>query len=391
MLYLTRKIQICRCERSEYDRFERLHYLSGICKGATCFQFKVDDEVAAFASLLALPMKNHTNALIFHRIVVLQQYQNLGLSSLIVNLLGGVYKHCGKTLYIKTDSTKMGKMLRNNNQWLPTQMNLRTRKLSKSDHERNKARHRRAAHCYKFDGESIYGYDYLTKPINVIRSEQLIDRYFDVNTFQIAESSYKINNPEFLRDALTLDFEVLRDKYGSQYEITNQSNNLYTTGCNIRRNNLNGSLAYTKRLLFLNGIILRFQRETIVEGLIYHLLRENRLQSLIISNIEVIRIAFKVYNTDIAKYARLKSAFPKYRVNIDAAREQGLSPKQASNIARKQIRANKIVNLYNPELTDEENIRLMDSKGLKISLSTLKRWRKENGYTKYNKSVIPTI
>ena len=389
MLYLTKQIQICRCERSEYDIFENLHYLRGICKGATCFLFKVDNEVAAFASLLALPMKSHIDALIFHRIIVLQQYQNLGLSSLIVNLLGGIYNHCEKTLYIKTDSNKMGKMLRNNNQWQPTQMNMRTRKLSKHDHLRNKARHRRAAHCYKFEGDCIEGYDSLPSPINVIRSERLINRYFDVDTFQVAKSNYKINNPEFLRDALALDFEVLRDRYGSLYEIT-QHNNLYTTDFIIRRKSLNGSLAYTKRLLFLNGIISRLQHETTVEGLIYHLLLEKRLQSLKISNREVIKIAFRVYNTDIAKYAQLKRAMPTYRVNKDVASEQGYNPKQASNIARKQIRATRISELYNPEFTDDENIRLMGSKGLNISLSTLKRWRKENGYTKYNKSVIPS-
>ena len=390
MLYLTRNIQICRCERSEYDRFESLHYLRGICKGAICYLFKVDNEVAAFASLLAMPMKSHTDALIFHRIVILEEFQNLGLSTLIVNLLGGIYRQNGKSLYLKTDSTKMGKMLRNNNQWLPTQMNKRTRKLSKHDHERNKARHRRAAFCYKYDGSSINGYTPLTYPISAIRSEHLINKWFSVDTDQIVKSTYKISEPEFLRDALTLDYKVLRERYGSHYENNSQYNNLYTTEYKIRRNSKNGSASYTKRLLFLNGIIYRFKPESTVEGLIYHLLLENCLQDLKMRNIEVIRIAFKVHNTDIAKYSQLKRAMPKYRVNVEVAKEQGYSPKQASNVARKQIRATRISELYNPEFTDDENIRLMGSKGLNISLSTLKRWRKENGYTKYNKSVIPS-
>ena len=178
--------------------------------------------------------------------------------------------------------------------------------------------------------------------------------------------------------------------YGNLSLNRDDTSSIYTTEFIIRRKSLNGSSAYIKRLLFLNGIISRFKHETTIEWLIYHLLHEKRLQSLKISNRGVIKIAFRVYNTDIAKYERLKSAFPKYKINVDAAREQGLSPKQASNIARKQIRATRISELYNPEFTDDENIRLMGSKGLNISLSTLKRWRKENGYTKYNKSVIPT-
>lgn len=390
MLYLLHNIQICRCERSEYDKFESLHYLRGICKGAICFQFKVDGEISAFASLLAMPMKNHTDALIFHRIVVLEQYQNLGLSSLIINLLGGIYQNNGKSVYIKTDSSKMGKMLRHNNQWAATQMNQRTRKLTKQDHERNKARHRRAAYCYKFVGDSIMGYDLLTQPINEIRSQRLINRYFEVDTFQIAKSIYKISNPEFLKDAITLDLDTLSSKYGVSFSKESNAKSLYSTEYVIRRKNMDGSLAYSKRLLFLNGIILRLQREMTVEGMIYHLLREKRIQSLKNGNIEVIKVAMRVNSTDISKFAHLKSQMPKYRVNKDVALEQGLSPKQASNIARKEIRATRIAELFNPELSDDENLRHMADNGLVISISTLKRWRKYNGFTRYNKSIIPT-
>ena len=92
MQYITKQIEICRCELSEYKQFEHLHYLQGICKGASCFEFKINGDIGAFASLLALPLKGHRNALIFHRIVILEQFQGLGLSNMIVNLLGGIFK-----------------------------------------------------------------------------------------------------------------------------------------------------------------------------------------------------------------------------------------------------------------------------------------------------------
>lgn len=57
--------------------------------------------------------------------------------------------------------------------------------------------------------------------------------------------------------------------------------------------------------------------------------------------------------------------------------------------ARKEIRYKRISELYTPEYTDIKNLEIFKQQGLNISLSTLKRWRKEIGITKYNKSVIP--
>ncbi|MDE7438430.1 MAG: hypothetical protein K2M93_08090 [Muribaculaceae bacterium] len=393
MQFVTEQIEICRCERREYDKFESLHYLKGICSGASCFMFKINGVIGAFASLLSMPMKGRGNALIFHRIVVLRQFQGLGLSSMIVNLLGGIFKAEGKDIYLKTDSTRMGKMLRNNIQWSPTIMNRRTRKLSKHDHERNKARHRRAAFSFKYIGIEIRGYEALAKHIREVRDGNLLGKYVPVNIAEIAKSTYRINELAFFRDSLTNCFDVLSEKYGANFLECSQPAKLFTTQFVIKRKEYKGaSREYLKRLLFINAMIRMIQHKSTIESLIFHLLKENHQQQFNLSSVEVAKMALKAYNTDISKYSllakRIKS-YSSYSVNVEAAKEMGINTKAASNIARKQIRAQKIAEIYRPDLSDIENIRLMAANGLKISISTLKRWRKDQGYSKYNKSVIP--
>ena len=48
------------------------------------------------------------------------------------------------------------------------------------------------------------------------------------------------------------------------------------------------------------------------------------------------------------------------------------------NKARK-MKQDIIKDYYNPQLTDEQNVKLMNENGIKVSINTLRRWRKSNG------------
>ena len=43
----------------------------------------------------------------------------------------------------------------------------------------------------------------------------------------------------------------------------------------------------------------------------------------------------------------------------------------------------RIGKLYDLQLTDKENVKVMAEYGVKVSVSTLKRWRKKHGIAKY--------
>ena len=80
---------------------------------------------------------------------------------------------------------------------------------------------------------------------------------------------------------------------------------------------------------------------------------------------------------------------PKFIVNDNYCIKYGVNRNTAKNIAKKQITYNEIGNLYDCQLSDKENIRIMKEFGLSISQQTLTRIKQENGLTRnYNKKEI---
>lgn len=104
-----------------------------------------------------------------------------------------------------------------------------------------------------------------------------------------------------------------------------------------------------------------------------------------ISKKDICEIANNVWEADLARYENLKGTSKKYRVNPAYCIKHGLIKKQTKQVAAKQLNSQRIGELYDCLLTDEENLQTFRDNGLIISLSTLKRWRKENGITKYQR------
>lgn len=100
---------------------------------------------------------------------------------------------------------------------------------------------------------------------------------------------------------------------------------------------------------------------------------------------DICEIANNVWEADLARYESLKGTSKKYRVNPAYCIKHGLTKKQTKQVAAKQLNSQRIGELYDCLLTDEENLQTFRNNGLNISLSTLKRWRKENGITKYQR------
>ena len=145
-----------------------------------------------------------------------------------------------------------------------------------------------------------------------------------------------------------------------------------------------------RRKLFINGIIRRLINPQITfDNLLYNLLYElvyyhsNYGADNIIDKKEIYKIATDVMQKDMSNYERLRGSHKIFMVNPKFCIKYGLSKNEVKNIASKMIRYNKIGELYDCSQTDKKNLEIMKENGLKVSLSTLKRWRKENGITKY--------
>lgn len=159
-----------------YDMgFYKYHYLtSKLNKAAKCFLIKWGDTPIAFVALLNTPRKNHPYDMAFSRIVILPDFQGLGLSKLILNLFGGIVKSLGKDyrLCIKTIHTKIGSILNNSSNWKPSVTNRKTKNNVEYEKGKYNNRLKRASYCYIYCGRAIYGFEDLFLPIDILRKRK---------------------------------------------------------------------------------------------------------------------------------------------------------------------------------------------------------------------------
>lgn len=145
-----------------------------------------------------------------------------------------------------------------------------------------------------------------------------------------------------------------------------------------------------RKRLFDNGILRRMINPKITfDNIVYNLLYElhyyisNKDADNVIGKNEVFNIAIDVMKADLSKYNYKGVNDKEWIVNDEYCKKYDLSPNQVKNIARKAINHLKIHELYDKDLTDKENVEMMKGKGFEVSLSTLKRWKDENGITKH--------
>lgn len=106
----------------------------------------------------------------------------------------------------------------------------------------------------------------------------------------------------------------------------------------------------------------------------------------VIDKKEIFYIARNVMKADLTRGEGLKGTNRRFMVNPKFCEKYGLNKRQVRNMACKMIHNEGIGELYDCSKTDKENLEVMKSHGLEISLVTLKRWRKQNGITKYKKN-----
>lgn len=177
-------LTVQRVEASEWKNlgFDKHHYLtSDINKSCKCLLFSWNETPIAFVGILNTPRKGLPFDMAISRLVILPDYQGLGLSSIILNFCGGIVQSLGEDyrLLIKTIHTKMGKHLTKCNEWEPTAFNGKQR--TKTEYEKGKYNNRfeRMSYCFKYIGEPIKGYEELLFPINILRK----NKYKEKNLF----------------------------------------------------------------------------------------------------------------------------------------------------------------------------------------------------------------
>jgi hypothetical protein len=147
-----------------------------------------------------------------------------------------------------------------------------------------------------------------------------------------------------------------------------------------------------KKKLFLTAIMRRMMLPTIsFEQLLFNTVWElenfylNTKKDYITKK-QVFQIVVSALKEDLESYKTMaKRDKRKFIVNPYYNNVEGYSNKQLAAMAKKAIHYAEIGELYDCNLTDKENLKVLEEFGVKCSLRTLKNFRKDNGISKYNK------
>lgn len=111
------KLQIYETKekRNIWNLFRGHHYLSKDLNFASrIYVAYLDNIPVALCSILPLPSGTLKNAFRVHRLVVLPDYQGLGIGSKLFKEICKLYKSVGKTIYIRTSHIKLYNYMKNN-------------------------------------------------------------------------------------------------------------------------------------------------------------------------------------------------------------------------------------------------------------------------------------
>lgn len=172
------QLQVYRTEPDTWDLFKKHHYMTAeLNKASACFCFTWEGQLVGFESIIPFPNGTIRNGVREHRLVVLPDFQGLGIGSKISEFIASIYKGIGYTLYCKTVNPALGEYRNKNlSKWNKSSTNGKERSEKEVSKEHNKMGGlTRASYCHSFIGNPIYGFEDLLKPIEKLRYEKSME------------------------------------------------------------------------------------------------------------------------------------------------------------------------------------------------------------------------
>lgn len=127
-------LKIHGCSSKAWDIFKRYHYLSGdINKSSTCYLATYMDIPVAFLAVLAFPSGSIKHGWREHRLVVLPDYQGMGIGNKFSEIVAQAYVNKGCRYFCKTSNPRMGEHRDRSSLWRATSHN----KTARTDYFKN--------------------------------------------------------------------------------------------------------------------------------------------------------------------------------------------------------------------------------------------------------------
>ena len=151
------KIYVRADEKYKWDQLKLHHYMSDVlpsgCKFWT-FYIKQDNEYILIGGLGVLFQMNKLPAKRITRFVILPEFQGLGFSKRILDMISEYYLLGDYIMYIVTYHPRLGNMLSNSINWVPT---INNQKIHKKKTHRVKVK----SSSYIREGEAMYRFKYI--------------------------------------------------------------------------------------------------------------------------------------------------------------------------------------------------------------------------------------
>ena len=123
-----RELKVYQCDQAMWDMFKRYHYLSGeLNKASVCYVACLDDAPVAFVALLTLPGRDVKHAWREHRVVVLPDFQGMGIGNKVSEMIAQGYIEKGCRYFCKTANPRMGEHREHSPLWKATATNGKAR------------------------------------------------------------------------------------------------------------------------------------------------------------------------------------------------------------------------------------------------------------------------
>lgn len=144
------ELQIFRCRYETWNIFKQHHYLShDLNKAAKCFIFLWNDKPIGFVAILPFPGVGDEKTKRVSRIVILPDFQGLGIGKSILNYISSLYFSLDNQMFIRTMSPALGIALSKDKNWLPTAGNLKV----PGKNSNGQSIIERPSYSYKYVGE----------------------------------------------------------------------------------------------------------------------------------------------------------------------------------------------------------------------------------------------
>tara|TARA_B110000908_G_C10079615_1_gene368954 strand:- start:2 stop:847 length:846 start_codon:yes stop_codon:yes gene_type:complete len=161
------ELQVSRVESSTWDIFKKHHYLTeNVNKSCKFLLFTWNDKPVGIVAMINQPRKGCPNGFAISRVVILPDFQGMGLGTKICEFSASLFVAQGGKVYIKTINPALGLYHNNSDIWRGTSMNGKIRTVNDG---KAKNRLTRASYCHEYIGEGLSGYEEILKPIKEMR------------------------------------------------------------------------------------------------------------------------------------------------------------------------------------------------------------------------------